>query len=55
MGASEPDFDAVEKPMPSLGELAAEENLDGLSAEQLETFERGPSGARPSSCGRLPS
>jgi pimeloyl-ACP methyl ester carboxylesterase len=35
----DPDFDAVEKPL-SWEELAAEENLDGLSEEQLETFRR---------------
>jgi pimeloyl-ACP methyl ester carboxylesterase len=39
-GALEPDFDAVEKPLPSREELAAEENLDGLTEEQLETFRR---------------
>jgi pimeloyl-ACP methyl ester carboxylesterase len=39
-GALEPDFDGVEKPMPSREELQAEENLDGLSEEQLETFRR---------------
>ena len=38
IGALDADFDAVEKPLPSLEELAAEENLDGLSEEQLETF-----------------
>jgi hypothetical protein len=37
-GAIDPDFDAAEKPMPSLEELAKQENLDGLSEEQLETF-----------------
>jgi pimeloyl-ACP methyl ester carboxylesterase len=37
-GALDPDFDAVEKPLPSREELAAEENLDGLSEEQLDTF-----------------
>jgi pimeloyl-ACP methyl ester carboxylesterase len=37
-GALDPDFDAVEKPLPSQEELAEEENLDGLSEEQLETF-----------------
>ncbi len=36
--ALDPDFDAVEKPMPSLEKLAADENLDGLTKEQLETF-----------------
>ena len=33
----DPDFDAAEKPL-SWDELAAEENLDGLSEEQMETF-----------------
>jgi pimeloyl-ACP methyl ester carboxylesterase len=40
IGAMDPDFDAVEKPLPSQKELADEENLDGLSEEQLETFRR---------------
>jgi pimeloyl-ACP methyl ester carboxylesterase len=31
-------FEGVEKPMPSLEKLAADENLDGLTKEQLETF-----------------
>jgi len=39
-GALDPDFDAVEKPLPSQEELEEEENLDGLSEEQLETFRR---------------
>ena len=39
-GALDPDFSALEKPMPSLEKLAAEENLNGLSKEQLETFRR---------------
>jgi pimeloyl-ACP methyl ester carboxylesterase len=39
-GALDPDFEDVEKPLPSPAELAAEENLDGLSEEQLETFRR---------------
>ena len=39
-GPLEPGFAAPELPMPSLEELAAEENLDGLSAEQLDTFRR---------------
>src|SRR5207302_6110718 len=39
-GALDPNFDAVEKPMPSLEKLAAEENLDGLTKEQLATFRR---------------
>jgi pimeloyl-ACP methyl ester carboxylesterase len=39
-GALDPDFEDVEKPLPSPKELAAEENLDGLSEEQLETFRR---------------
>jgi pimeloyl-ACP methyl ester carboxylesterase len=37
-GAIDPDFDAAEKPMPTLEELAEQESLDGLSVEQLETF-----------------
>jgi pimeloyl-ACP methyl ester carboxylesterase len=40
IGALDPDFDAAEKPLPSPEELAAQENLDGLSEEQLETFRR---------------
>jgi hypothetical protein len=39
-GALQPDFDGVELPLPSPEELAEEENLDGLSEEQLETFRR---------------
>jgi pimeloyl-ACP methyl ester carboxylesterase len=39
-GALDPGFDAVELPLPSPEELAAEENLDGLTDEQLETFRR---------------
>jgi pimeloyl-ACP methyl ester carboxylesterase len=39
-GALDPDFDAVELPLPSPEELAEEENLDGLTEEQLETFRR---------------
>jgi pimeloyl-ACP methyl ester carboxylesterase len=39
-GALDPDFDGVEKPLPSPEELAQEENLDGLDEEQLETFRR---------------
>jgi pimeloyl-ACP methyl ester carboxylesterase len=38
-GALEPDFDGVEKPLPSRQELE-EENLEGLSEDQLETFRR---------------
>jgi pimeloyl-ACP methyl ester carboxylesterase len=37
-GAIDPEFDAVEKPLPSPEELAESENLDGLTPEQLETF-----------------
>jgi pimeloyl-ACP methyl ester carboxylesterase len=36
-GAMDPDFDGVEKPL-VWDEIAEEENLDGLSEEQLETF-----------------
>ena len=38
IGAPDAEFEGVEKPMPSLDELRAEENLDGLSDEQLATF-----------------
>jgi pimeloyl-ACP methyl ester carboxylesterase len=37
-GALDPEFDDVEKPLTSQEELAAEENLDGLSEDQLATF-----------------
>jgi pimeloyl-ACP methyl ester carboxylesterase len=40
IGASDPDYDGAEMPMPSLDELRANENLDGLSQEHLETFRR---------------
>lgn len=36
-GALEPDFDGAERPM-NWDEVSAEENLDGLSEEQLATF-----------------
>ena len=39
-GALNPDLTADELPLPSPDQLAAEENLDGLSEEQLETFRR---------------
>ena len=39
-GALDPDFDAIEKPLPPQEELAEEENLDGLTDEQLATFRR---------------
>jgi pimeloyl-ACP methyl ester carboxylesterase len=39
-GALDPNFDAVELPLPAQEDLAKEENLDGLSEEQLETFRR---------------
>src|ERR687891_2950489 len=37
-GALDPEFDGVEKPLPSLEELGKEENLDGLTEEHLERF-----------------
>jgi pimeloyl-ACP methyl ester carboxylesterase len=37
-GPMDPDFDGVDWPLPPADELAAEENLDGLSDEQLATF-----------------
>jgi pimeloyl-ACP methyl ester carboxylesterase len=38
IGAMNAEFVGVEMPLPSREELAADENLDGLSEEQLETF-----------------
>jgi pimeloyl-ACP methyl ester carboxylesterase len=40
VGAMDAEFDGVELPLPSPEELAANENLDGLSDAQLETFRR---------------
>ena len=39
-GPLDPELTADELPLPSADELAAEENLDGLSDAQLETFRR---------------
>lgn len=39
-GAIDPDLTADEWPVPSLEHLAKNENLTGLSEEQLETFQR---------------
>jgi pimeloyl-ACP methyl ester carboxylesterase len=39
-GPLDPDFDGVEQPLPSPKDLAENENLDGLSEEQLERFRR---------------
>jgi pimeloyl-ACP methyl ester carboxylesterase len=39
-GAMDPEFDGVEKPLPSAEELEKNENLSGLTEEQLETFRR---------------
>ncbi len=36
----DPEFDGVEKPLPSPEELAQNENLSGLTEAQLETFRR---------------
>jgi len=38
--AIDPDFDGIEKPLPSREELAANENLDGLTEQQLDTLRR---------------
>jgi len=38
--AIDPEFDGVEKALPSREELAANENLDGLTDQQLDTFRR---------------
>jgi pimeloyl-ACP methyl ester carboxylesterase len=40
VGAPEPGFEAAELPLPSEQELAQNENLDGLSEEDLATFRR---------------
>ncbi|MGZ6267420.1 MAG: alpha/beta fold hydrolase [Candidatus Limnocylindrales bacterium] len=40
IGAMNPDFAGDEMPLPPPEELRKEENLDGLSDEQLETFRR---------------
>jgi pimeloyl-ACP methyl ester carboxylesterase len=37
-GAMDPEFQGAELPLPSPEDLAAQENLDGLTEEQLETF-----------------
>jgi pimeloyl-ACP methyl ester carboxylesterase len=39
-GALDSGFDAVEKPLPAAKELAENENLTGLTPDQLETFRR---------------
>ena len=39
-GPLDPDLTAPELPLPSTEQLAEDENLDGLSEEQLETFQR---------------
>ena len=39
-GALDSSFDAVEKPLPAAKELAENENLTGLTPDQLETFRR---------------
>jgi pimeloyl-ACP methyl ester carboxylesterase len=38
-GAMDPDYEGVEFPLHSPEKLAEEENLDGLTEEQLETFQ----------------
>jgi pimeloyl-ACP methyl ester carboxylesterase len=40
VGAMDADFAGVELPLPPAAKLAEEENLDGLSEDQLETFRR---------------
>ncbi|HLE98486.1 MAG TPA: alpha/beta fold hydrolase [Gaiellaceae bacterium] len=40
IGAMDADFEGVELPLPSREQLEEEENLDGLSEDQLETFRR---------------
>ena len=38
-GAMDPDFEGAELPLHTPEKLAEEENLDGLSQEQLDTFQ----------------
>ena len=38
VGAMEPEFEGIEKPLPSPEELSTNENLDGLSEAQLQEF-----------------
>jgi pimeloyl-ACP methyl ester carboxylesterase len=40
IGPMDAEFEGVEKPLPSLEQLREEENLDGLTDEQLESFRR---------------
>jgi pimeloyl-ACP methyl ester carboxylesterase len=40
VGAMDADFEGAELPLPPPHELASNENLDGLTEEQLETFRR---------------
>jgi pimeloyl-ACP methyl ester carboxylesterase len=40
IGALDEEFEGVDKPLPSAEELAASENLDGISDEQLAEFRR---------------
>lgn len=40
IGPMDAEFDAPTRPMPSPSELAEGENLDGLSQEQLDTFQK---------------
>src|SRR5918992_877453 len=53
IGPLDADFDGVEKPL-AWEEVSAEENLDGLSEEQLDTFRRRASPSRAASCARPP-
>jgi pimeloyl-ACP methyl ester carboxylesterase len=39
-GANEPDFNDTDRPLPPLEQLRKNENLDGLTDEQLDTFYR---------------
>jgi pimeloyl-ACP methyl ester carboxylesterase len=47
-GPLDPSVEGDEEPMLSPEELAREENLDGLSEEQLETFQRSAPDSPPS-------
>jgi pimeloyl-ACP methyl ester carboxylesterase len=55
IGALDPDFKGLEKALPSREELAKNENLDGLTEQQLETFRRRPFPSQALHCARRPS
>ena len=54
-GALDPGFERAELPLPDPAALAAEENLDGLSDEQLAIFRERGFPSRAVCCARRPS